>query len=76
MTLAVPPLAAAAAGDPESFSRLDLGLSDAELKRRFPLFPVRTWRGACTIVRVCVYVKRPLGPLGLGSGLGSGLGPG
>jgi hypothetical protein len=33
--------AAAAAGDPESFSRLDLSLPDSELRRRFPLFPVR-----------------------------------
>ncbi|KAL4429824.1 hypothetical protein ABPG77_010941 [Micractinium sp. CCAP 211/92] len=28
-----------AAGDPESFSRVDLNLPEEELKRRFPLFP-------------------------------------
>lgn len=31
----------AAAGDPEGFSRVDLCLPDAELRRRFPKFPVR-----------------------------------
>lgn len=30
----------AAAGDPESFSRVDLGLPDEQLLRSFPLFPV------------------------------------
>jgi hypothetical protein len=35
-----PHLAVAAAGDPESFSRVDLSLPDSELRRRFPRFPV------------------------------------
>lgn len=39
------PALPAAAGDPESFSRVDLSLSDAALKKKFPLFPVSALGG-------------------------------
>ncbi|KAI3427056.1 hypothetical protein D9Q98_006996 [Chlorella vulgaris] len=44
-----PPLHAAAAGDPESFSRVDLSLPDSELRRRFPRFPGKDAALVCEV---------------------------
>ncbi|KAL4437367.1 hypothetical protein ABPG75_004506 [Micractinium tetrahymenae] len=43
------PSPAAAAGDPESFSRVDLHLPDAQLKRQFPLFPGKAAALECEV---------------------------
>lgn len=37
------------AGDPDSFSRVDLSRPAAALRKEFPLFPVREWEVACLV---------------------------
>lgn len=45
-----------AAGDPDSFCRVDLNLTDAQLKKKFPQFPV----SRCLEALVCGVAQLPV----------------
>ncbi|PRW60895.1 ion channel [Chlorella sorokiniana] len=49
MEEAVPPPRPAAAGDPDSFCKVDLNLPDAQLKKKFPQFPGKAAALECIV---------------------------